>query len=211
MRYIITGLFFLLSSFFIVGVGPTEAAAPSFEITPLVGFSVGGDFGDFDEANNWQSLDLDEEAHYGLSLGFKYDEQSLVEVFYSHQETSFIPNANVFGINKFDLNVDYFHFAGTHIVTTEGVMPFVTASVGATHFDPDSSEFDSEIKFSFSIGGGVRYFFSEHVGFKLEGRGYGTILSSRNEIFCRNNQCLVVNDNNGLWQFQGTAGLIMAF
>jgi opacity protein-like surface antigen len=208
MRYIITGLFFLLSSFFIVGVGPTEAAAPVFEITPLVGYSIGGGFG---EASTGQSLDLDEGAHYGLSLGLKYDEQSLVEVFYSHQETSFIPNANVFGINEFDLNVEYLHFAGTHIVTTEGVMPFVTLSVGATRFDPDSSGFDSEIKFSFSVGGGVRYFFSEHVGFKLEGRGYGTILSSDNEIFCRNNQCLVVNDSESLWQFQGTAGLIMAF
>ena len=208
MRYIITGLFFLLSSFFIVGVGPTEAAAPVFEITPLVGYSIGGGF---DEASTGQSLDLDEEAHYGLSLGLKYDEHSLVEVFYSHQETSFIPDANVFGINEFDLNVDYFHFAGTHIVTTEGVMPFVTFSVGATRFDPDSSEFDSEIKFSFSIGGGVRYFFSEHVGFKFEGRGYCTIMSIDNEIFCRNNQCLVVNEGEGLCQLQGTAGLIMAF
>ena len=82
MRYIITGLFFLLSSFFIVGVGPTEAAAPVFEITPLVGYSIGGGFG---EASTGQSLGLDEGAHYGLSRGLKFDEQSLVEVFYSHQ------------------------------------------------------------------------------------------------------------------------------
>ena len=208
MRYIITGLLFLLSSYVIAGVGPAGAAAPTFEITPLVGVTAGGGF---DEASTGQSLDLDEGAHYGLSLGLKFDEQSLVEVFYSHQETSLSPNANVFGISEFDLNVDYLHFGGTYIFTTEGLMPFVAASVGITRFDPDPSGFDSESKFSFSLGGGVRYFFSEHVGIKLEGRGYGTVLSSDNSVFCRNNQCLIVIDNENLWQFQGTAGLILAF
>ena len=57
----------------------------------------------------------------------------------------------------------------------------------------------------------MRYFFSEHVGFKFEGRGYCTIMSIDNEIFCRNNQCLVVNEGEGFCQIQGTAGLIMAF
>ena len=45
---------------------------------------------------------------------------------------------------------------------------------GTTHFDAEGG--GAQIYFSTSIGGGLKYFPTRHLGFRLEARGYGTFV-----------------------------------
>ena len=55
------------------------------------------------------------------------------------------------------------------------------ASWGFT-FDINVTDLDSTTKFSFGFGGGVKFLASDHVGARLEFRGYSTNPTSRKPV-----------------------------
>ena len=109
------------------------------------------------------------------------------------------------GPDKLDLDIDYFQLGGTYLWDGKRAQPFMVATLGAAHLNPDGSG-DSETYFAFSIGGGWRLFPAERFGLRVEGRFYGTVLDSDSDIFCRtgpeNNQCLIQSQSEILWQWQ---------
>jgi hypothetical protein len=95
------------------------------------------------------------------------------------------------------------------------VRPYVVGTIGLSHFDPQGSGFDSETFFSFSFGGGAKFFADKRVGLRLEGRFFATLVDSDSKIFCRSgvdtNFCAVKVDGDLLWQWQAMAGLVFRF
>jgi hypothetical protein len=187
---------------------PAEADALSLEVTPSIGYRLGGEF---EDETSGETVDLDEAPSYGLILSLNLDEQSQIELFWSHQETSLEDDALFSGATLLDLDVDYIHFGGTYIVDGELVRPFVVASMGVTHMNPEQAGFDSETRFSAALGGGIRLFFTRHIGLRIEGRGFATFIDSDSAVFCRDFTCAIHVKGNMLWQFGAQVGLIMAF
>ena len=186
----------------------TESLAQKFEITPFAGYRLGGDFQD---SFTGFGLDIDDTQAYGVVLGFNTSPNTQIELIYSHQPTKIKPTGPFTPTSLTDLDVDYFHFGGTYIFNHKrDLRPFVQASLGITHLDPDRAALSSEDRFSFGIGGGVKYFFTKHLGLRLDGRALATILNSNSAIFCSGG-CAISVQGSALWQFEGNLGVIFAF
>jgi opacity protein-like surface antigen len=186
----------------------TESMGQQFEITPFAGYRFGGDFQD---SSTGFGLDIDDSESYGVVLGFNTSPNTQVELMYSHQPTKLKPTGLFAPTSLTDLDVDYFHFGGTYIWDHKrDLRPFIQASVGVTHLDPNRASLSSENRFSFGIGGGVKYFFTKHLGLRLDGRALGTVLNSNSAIFCSGG-CTISVQGSTLWQFEGSLGVIFAF
>ena len=161
---------------------PGEAGAEwGLEITPYVGYTIGGSFTDNATGAN---LDVQEGGSYGLVLDLPDTPETQYELFYGLQRTKVTGGGTFGGETLFDLDIHYLHLGGTYLFTGEKVRPFLSGGLGATHFVPHGSGLDRKTYFSVSLGGGVKIPISGHVGLRFEGRGFMTILPDSTEIFC---------------------------
>ena len=157
-------------------------------------------------------FELDETSTRGFIIGIFVDENSLVEIVYSHQETRLEEDEGLFSSAPlFDLDVDYFHIGGIYQLDGKRARPFFAATLGVTRLDPEQGGFDSETGFSLAMGGGVKIQVHEHVGFRFEGRGYFTFLDTGGELFCSDGQCFVRVESSGMWQADFSVGLVLSF
>ena len=186
----------------------TESVAQNFEVTPFAGYRFGGDF---EDSVTGFGLDIDDSESYGLILGFNMSPETQLEFLYSHQSTKIEPKGLFSPTSLTDLDMDYYHLGGSYIWNPKkNLRPFIQASLGATHLNPDRAGLGSETRFSFGIGGGVKYFFTKHIGLRLDGKALATVLNSNSAIFCSGG-CTVRIQGSTLWQFEGGLGVIFAF
>lgn len=200
-------VFFFISTLVFTSV---SSHAADFEITPTFGYTFGGKLKDSDTD---ESLKFDDSESYGFILGLRDESKAggaFYELLYSHQSTDVkIDEAFLSSKKRFDVDVHYLHLGGRYGPEGAAVNPYVVAGVGVAYFD--SKQGDSETKFSFSIGGGVNVPLTEHIGFRFEGRGFGSVFENNSSIFCANNQCLIKTKGDVLWQFTGFSGLVFSF
>jgi hypothetical protein len=189
-----------------------DIGSRNFEITPFAGYTWGGQFSDAVTGTN---LNIREAANYGLMLDFKQEEQNWIELYFSHQPTRLRPDRGAFtGNPAFNLDIDYYHIGGTHGWEGERVMPFIAGTLGVTHMTPDGPGLDPVTKFSISFGGGMKLYATDRIGFRLEGRWFGTLFNGSGSVFCASGGGAVcaINVQGDLFsQFVANAGLILAF
>ena len=182
---------------------PAIAGAVDIEISPLLGYRFGGQF---HEETTDQDVDLKEAAAYGLAVDVEYAPDKMVEVFYSRQSTDIEDT-------DFDVDVEYFQIGGVAEFTQDNYTPYAVGTVGATRFSPDG-DFDSETRFSLTMGGGVKWFFNEHWAARVEGRAYFTIFDSDAQVFCVSSggaACLFRVSGSVIWQIEALAGVTFRF
>jgi opacity protein-like surface antigen len=182
---------------------PALAGAVDVEISPLLGYRFGGQF---HEETTDTDVDLKEAGTFGLAVDVEYAPDQMVEVFYSRQSTS-IEHTDL------DLDVEYFHVGGVAEFTQDHYTPYAVGTIGATRFSPDGG-FDSETRFSMTLGGGVKWFFNEHWAARVEGRAYFTIFDSDAEVFCVSSggaACLFRVSGSVVWQLEAIAGVTFRF
>lgn len=207
-------LLLLLPLATLVPFAQTVEAVESVEINPYVGWRFGGEFvgDDFDLDDDFFDVDLDETSSYGLSVGFSLAQHWQLELLWSRQQTEF-------SVDEFlgpdfpllDLDVDYYHVGIVHQWTPGQLRPFVGVSAGITRFNPDTPGFDAESRFSASVGAGLKGFFSDHFGLKVEGRLYSTLIDDGEDAFCTSRTCYSYDDSSYLVQGEVRAGLVFAF
>jgi opacity protein-like surface antigen len=113
-----------------------------------------------------------------------------------------------------DVQTDYYHFGGTLLFADEKWMvPYLSLTAGATRFSAD--DYDSETKFSMSLGGGLRLPFSDHVAATLGVRGYLTFVDSDTSFLCVSDSeesgCLVRSSGSTYFQAEAQLGLTLRF
>lgn len=184
------------------------ASAAEIELTPFYGYRFGGDF---DHVPGFE-LEIEDGDAYGIALGFATSEESQIELLWSRQETDLQVKLVAEPQSTFGLTVDRYHIGGLYLPPTgdDALRPFVTFSLGITVFNP--SEGKSEDKFSVSLGGGLKYYFGDHVGLRLQALWTPTYINSTAEgIFCGPFTCYVVEDSHYVQQIEVSAGLIIGF
>lgn len=193
------------------------ADQPRFELMPFAGARAGGGFDVRDlggTSTTEQSVDLGSGAGFGLDLGLYRDQQSFYELLYSTQSAA-VDSANP-AVDGVDLRIDYLQFGGTLLFPEQNAVfvPYLSLTLGATFLQPDG-DFDSETKFSGSIGGGFRFPFSDNVAAVLGVRGYLTLLQSDTDLFCVSDStqagCLVRSSGSTFLQAEGQLGLSVRF
>jgi hypothetical protein len=161
---------------------PGDAGAEwGLEVTPYAGYAIGGSFTD---NTTGSTLDVKEGTNFGLVLGWPDTPETRYELFYGFQRTKVTGGGTFGGETLFDLDIHYLHLGGAYMFPAEKVRPFISGGLGATHFVPQGSGMNAKTYFSVSLGGGVNVPISGHVGLRLEGRGFMTILPNSTEIFC---------------------------
>lgn len=186
-------------------------AAPRFEITPYAAYRVGGTF---DDKNSDASLELRESSAWGLVVNGRVQADTEWEFLYSRQSTEIAASGLASPQALFDIDVDFLHFGGTYLFDGERVRPFVALTVGATRFSPGLPGFSARTYASASLGAGWKFRVGEHVGLRLEARGFGTLIDSSSRLFCASDgggACLIVARGEVLYQWEARAGISVRF
>lgn len=190
-----------------------QEAAPRFELTPVAGYRMGGSFEQVEtDGSSASDVDLDDASSWGIDLGWYRDVNSFYELLYSTQSTS-MDSADP-ALSRVDVQTDYYHFGGTLLFADERwIVPYLSLTAGATHLSADG--YDSETKFSMSLGGGLRLPFSEHFAATLGLRGYLTLVDSDTAFLCvsgsEGSGCLVRSSGSGYFQAEAQLGLTLRF
>jgi opacity protein-like surface antigen len=194
----------------IVSPALSENDTGTIELTPYGAYSFGGTFKDEDSATE---AELQDSGSFGLIFDYKRKDNTQVEVIYSLQRT----DADVSGTTIPNVNMHYLQIGGTYLFDQGRVLPFMSATLGATHIDVDTEGFGSDTFFGFSIGGGLQIAPTSRLGLRLEARAFGTMLRSGSTIFCLSDPgngtagCAITVSGDVLWQFQTMAGIVFRF
>ena len=114
------------------------------------------------------------------------------------------------------MDVEYLHFGGTvPIGEFRKAQGYFAMGIGATRFSPSGAGASDVTKFSGSLALGVSVPLSEHAAFRLETRGYLTLVESDTSIFCRSDNgsgfCRIVANSSTIFQAEALAGFAVSF
>ena len=207
---------------FVVLLGAVAALAPAsyaqggrFEIQPFVGYKWGGST---DVAPNFlaiNQLHLDSSVNYGVSATFNATDHFGLEFMWNRQPTTAVADLATGGSLSQTTGVDVDQYHGNILFSfgeqrAHKMIPFALVGFGASNLHGGGS---SITKFSYGLGGGVKYFFSEHVGVRVQARYAPTYLySTTGGIWCTwYGFCFTVPNDHYLNQGDVTGGLVFRF
>jgi len=182
--------------------------AGQIEVTPFYGYQFGGTF---ENAETGQEYDLGSGPCAGAQLDISLSEVTQLEFYFSRQETELEAEGLFPTDTFFDLDVDYYHIGGTLLLSDDEWQPFIVGTLGATRLSPEPASIGSLTRFSVGLGGGTRYFPTEHLGLYLSGRALFTFIDSDTSIVVESGNTTVNIVADGLWQAVFQAGLILRF
>ena len=87
------------------------------------------------------------------------------------------------------------------------VRAFISGLAGLTRY---AAADDTEVRFTIGLAAGGKFFATRHLGLRLEGRGYMTIVSLGGTAVCSGG-CIFAFAANPVFQVDLTAGVIVAF
>lgn len=180
-----------------------------FEITPFAGYLF---------TSNLQTLDgeliIDNNLDYGAALDIRLSDDLLIELLYNRMETEVGLRKEYYNITDylFDMSVEYFQ-GGVQVETEAGQFrPFAAFTIGVTYFNPKDNRYNTNLEFSFTAGGGVKYYFTNNIGVRAQWRFLLPIYFSSAAIFCNDGYCgIVISGGTYLLQYDLTAGLTIGF
>ncbi|MDJ0805552.1 MAG: hypothetical protein QNJ78_01845 [Gammaproteobacteria bacterium] len=182
-----------------------RSVADGLEITPFTGYRFGGSLED--QVSDY-TRDLEEGSDWGIIVGHTASQTTRYELLYSYQDSGLADRTDP--DNAFDLEVHYLHLGGTVDVSQDKWTPFVSGGLGLTHMSPDRYGLENETLFSLSLGGGLKWYPTNRLGFRFEVRGYGTLTDSSGSLFCDGGCDLQVNGTL-LPQYETNLGLVFRF
>lgn len=186
---------------------PAAAGDRRIELVPMAGLRGGATL----DSNRTAvpPAEADPSLSYGLDLVVYLRPDAWFETFWDRQTLRFTADPDVFGAGRFDFTVDYLQFGGGYEGRPEAtVSPFVTASLGLTHYAADAGSVGSSTGFSGSLGGGFKVPAGKRVAFRFEVRGYATVTDAAVSATCGPG-CTVQFSSSGWYQISARAGLVI--
>jgi outer membrane beta-barrel protein len=189
------------------------------EISPFAGYLFGGEFARGTTSVFDFTVEADDDATYGLRVGYNVTENFQVEFQASRTDTEFVTdNDELFDSNEQnfgDLTIDYFMGYGTFNFGHRRAVPYITLGAGAARLDPDipGTRARRDTRFTGSLGIGLKAFVNPHFGFRFDGRGYATSLGDRDDDRFGCDDRFLGDCDNREWLTNGeiSAGLLFAF
>jgi hypothetical protein len=189
----------------------SQASGLDLEITPLVGYRVGGEFRDTSTGSN---RDIQEHSSFGLALDLGKTSDTQWELTFSREDTSIRSPRGAPAVEPLDLRIDYLQLGGTYFWSepaANGIEPYGVGGLGVTRFSPLRAGLDNRTEASINVGVGLRVPLSKRLALRLEARGYVTLLNTNGSVFCRSDNgdaaCTIHARASGLWQVEALVGL----
>ena len=205
----------LLFMMIILALPAFAAAERRIELTPLAGYGIGGSFEEQTTTNSYPTneLELDEAGVFGIAVDWGIMYKIQYELFFSHQQTRLTQSRGYTTLpsSLFDIDVSYLHIGGTVGFGDYRIDPFIVGTVGVTHFNPKHASYSSKNHFSIGVGGGVKFFITNNIGFRVEARGLGTLINGGGWFRSDAEGAQIGVEGDTFWQAQFNAGLIMKF
>jgi opacity protein-like surface antigen len=160
------------------------------------------------------SVSFEDGPNYGFGLDVEIDRGVLVELNYTHQQSSarLVPY-NGITTPLFDMNTHYFQLGAQYEfrkTSKQRAFPFALFTLGATLFDAKDASIDDEWRFSVAFGGGGKFYLAKNLGLRLQGRILMPMTFSGGGMWCGPGGCSV---GVGTWatvvQFDFTAGVFL--
>ena len=163
-----------------------------FEVTPFVGFETSGSYpvnltsgGAITDPIN--KLRVNEASSYGTFLDYNLTENFQAEFMWDRNNTSYSARRVIDGtyFKAFNSDIDQFQFGGNYTLlgSEHRFRPYLAASVGFTH-DSNGGGNSNRTEFSYSLGGGAKYYVSRHIGLRGDIRYMPTYGSSSYGTYC---------------------------
>lgn len=189
----------------IVFASAAPLRAQCVEVAPFGGVRFGGGFF---EASTGRPADTDGAPAVGLTVDVPLSGGLQVEAAFSHQVASvFVPGRPLTPSTRLRITVDHWQGGGLQEYGNGRVRPFLTGVLGLTRYASDG---DNEVRFTAGAGGGVKLFPVPHLGVRLEGRVFATLVDADGTaLACVDQTCLLALHLNVAWQAEFTAGLVV--
>lgn len=197
-------------------IAAAEAAAQQrWEVQPFFGGRFGGGFEvdapvarphDF----RFAEIDFASGETYGFTAGYFVSQMVQLEFLLSRQQTGI----EAAGVKISDASHTQYHGNVLFHFTDEDakVRPYVLVGFGASTVSPDLPGADSVTKFSFGLGGGVKTYFTDHVGLRFQARLAPTYVTEDPALFCDPfGFCWAVDTAVYSYQTEATVGVTFKF
>lgn len=204
-------LFFFILIFLIVSTtfSLAQFKQQQIEVTPFVGYFLSSNLNTLDG-----DLVIEHNFNYGGVLDIRVSDDLFIELLYNRTDTEVRFKQEYFDTIKFlfDMSIEYFQ-AGAHVETETGrFRPFAAFTLGATYFKPKDDNINSEMEFSFTAGGGIKYYFTENLAARLQWRFLIPIYFSSASVFCSDGYCgIFITGGTYLLQYDLTTGIAFSF
>ena len=198
-----------------------------FELQPFAGYSVSGNVPLVDDDGvEHGTVHVDDSYHLGASFTVYLNELDAVEGFWQRQFTEgrlpdeIVTPVSAGGVTRFDMKIDQVHMNFLHhyeIREDPRARPYVMAGLGVTAFHASrQGQNFSKAHFSFSVGGGMKYFLTSHIGLRGEARWSPSLLAASDgsywcEIGGEGAKCAIHLKTTWQDQLDFTAGLLFRF
>ncbi len=141
--------------------------AQKIEIAPQYGYQIGSKYNFYGGY-----IKLTDSDQYGFSVSIPMNSDVQAEFFWVQQNAV----VKVRDIIEYpepteltEVRVNHYQFAAIHTFgDSDEVVPFFGMSAGWSTFNPKEKTYNSTTKFTLGITGGIKYFFSDHIGFRLQ-------------------------------------------
>ncbi len=149
----------------------SSSAQGRFEVTPFGGYMFGGKFRFYEG-----EMKIDNAANYGALFNFELAPNTKLEFFWAQMKTTayFRPYYGYEYINSdpFNLTVNYYQIGSLREmeIDNENIKPFGVLTLGASHLKPTSMGYSDSWQFAITLGGGLKIWFSDVIGIRLQGR-----------------------------------------
>jgi hypothetical protein len=189
-----------------------QSDALDTEITVFGGLRTGGEINVEDSDAVYAANDA---SSYGLIWNTREKRNTEWEVYFSQQQTEVERKDPALLRPDIDVDIYTLQLGGTYLFDGRNVRPYLAMTVGGTHIKADSDSGSSDTFFSGSLGLGLKFREGERLGFRLEGRVHGVLVSSNSRLFCRTgpdeNICAVQVEGDMFAQFEAFAGVTLRF
>ena len=188
-----------------------------FELQPFVGLKTGGNIpvqcNFCDSSLNFLKINVDGSLNYGATLGVNATDNIGVEFMWNRQPTVVVGRLSTGNSQRHvGINIDQYqgNFLYTFFEKEKKLRPFILVGVGSTKF---AGRGESDLRISYGVGGGVKYFFHPHMGVRLQARYTPSYLyATADGAWCNWwGVCYVTSNGHYLQQFDMTAGWVFRF
>ena len=158
----------ILSLLAILFVLPQQAfSQKGIEISGYTGWMLGG------KVNLYNgSLKIDDGQNWGITLSYEIAPGMKAELMYNRLVSDLV--VREYGNEPYvetTIATQYFHVGAVKELMYEGVIrPYGTGSLGAAIFSDRDGYYNDKWRFSIGLGGGLKIFPTERIGFRLQAR-----------------------------------------
>ncbi|MCT4644220.1 MAG: hypothetical protein N4A74_04470 [Carboxylicivirga sp.] len=144
----------------------TSKTGPRIELTPIYGYSLNG------SVNMYRAkFKMENAANFGGIVSLEIMPGTLGEFSYTRSKTTANYHDFVSGDKtNYDMAIDYFQLGMVKELKKGQVVPFGLASLGITWFNMTTHGVSDHVSFSAALGGGLKFFFSDRIGIRMQGR-----------------------------------------